>query len=235
MMAGEGRQLAFDLPHRPATGRDDFLVTSSNAKAVALIDLWPNWPSNTLILLGPPGSGKSHLAAVWHEMTGALLARPSDIREDQVPQLLERSALVIEDAPGEALEETAFFHVLNLAREQKAHVLITALAPPPVWGVALPDLLSRLKAAPIVQLGAPDDVLLRGVLVKLFADRQIGVDEALVSYLLSRMPRELATARSLVAEIDRRALEERAEVTRNFVGKVLGDIVAPGLFTGEKG
>lgn len=235
MTAGDGRQLAFDLPHRPATGRDDFLVTPSNAKAVALIDLWPKWPANTLILLGPPGSGKSHLAAVWHEMTGAVLARPADIRADRVPKLLDKAALVIEDAPGENLDEAAFFHLLNLSREQKAYILITAARAPPGWGIALPDLLSRLKAAPTAQLGPPDDALLRGVLVKLFADRQIGVDEALVSYLISRMPRELAAARTLVAEIDRRALEERAEVTRNFVGKVLQDIVSPGLFTGEEG
>jgi chromosomal replication initiation ATPase DnaA len=234
-MTGEGRQLAFDLPHRPATGRDDFLVTPSNAKAVALIDLWPNWPANTLILLGPSGSGKSHLAAVWHEMTGALMARPSDLHEDRVPDLLKRAALVIEDAPGEALDEPAFFHLLNLAREQRAYVLITAPGGPTGWGISLPDLLSRLRAAPVAQLGPPDDALLRGVLVKLFADRQIGVDETVVSYLISRMPRELAAARTLVAEIDRRALEERAEVTRNFVAKVLGDIVSPGLFTGEEG
>ena len=125
-MPGEGRQLAFDLPHRPATGRDDFLVTPSNAKAVALIDLWPNWPANTLALLGPPGSGKSHLAAVWHEMTGAVIAGPSGISKDAVPRLLDKGALVIEDAPGGDLDEPAFFHLLNLAREQKAYVLITA-------------------------------------------------------------------------------------------------------------
>lgn len=234
-MPGEGRQLAFDLPHRPATGRDDFLVTPTNAQAVAFIDRWPDWPSNTLILLGPPGSGKSHLAAVWHEMTGARMAGPADIRESTVPKLLTRKALVIEDAPGRSVDEAAFFHLLNLAREEKAHILITAGAAPVSWAIALPDLLSRLKAAPIAHLGAPDDALLRGVLVKLFADRQIAVDEALVSYLLSRMPRELAAARTLVAEIDRRALEEKAEVTRHFVGKVLGDIVSPGLFAGEDG
>jgi chromosomal replication initiation ATPase DnaA len=234
-MAGEGRQLAFDLPHRPATGRDDFLVTPSNAKAVALIDLWPNWPANTLVLLGPPGSGKSHLAAVWHEMTGAAIAAPSGIGKDAVPRLLDKGALVIEDAPGEDLDEPAFFHLLNLAREQKAYVLITAQQAPIAWDLTLPDLLSRLKAAPSAQLGAPDDALLRGVLVKLFADRQIGIDEAIVSYLLSRMPRELAAARILVAQIDRRALEERAEVTRSFVAKVLGDITSPGLFADEEG
>jgi chromosomal replication initiation ATPase DnaA len=234
-MAGEGRQLAFDLPHRPATGRDDFLVTPSNAKAVALIDLWPNWPANTLVLIGPPGSGKSHLAAVWHEMTGAVIAGPSGISKDAVPRLLDMGALVIEDAPGGALDEPAFFHLLNLAREQKAYVLITAQQAPVVWNLTLPDLLSRLKAAPSAQLGAPDDALLRGVLVKLFTDRQIGIDEAIVSYLLSRMPRELAAARILVAEIDRRALEERAEVTRSFVAKVLGDIISPGLFADEEG
>ncbi|WP_368904822.1 chromosomal replication initiator DnaA [Taklimakanibacter lacteus] len=230
---GEGRQLAFDLPHRPASGRDDFLVTPSNAKAVALIDLWPNWPSNSLILLGPPGSGKSHLAAVWHEVTGAALASPAEVQEPAVPRLLEKGALVVEDAPGARLNEPALFHLLNLAREQKAFVLITARQAPVSWGIAVPDLLSRLKAAPIAQLGAPDDDLLRGVLVKLFADRQIAIDETVVSYLLARMPRELAAARSLVAEIDRRALEERAEVTRNFVARVLGGITTPGFAEDE--
>ncbi len=234
-MAGEGRQLAFDLPHRPASGRDDFLVTPSNAKAVALIDLWPNWPSNSLILVGPPGSGKSHLAAVWNEMTGAAVASPGEITENAVPRLLQKGALVIEDAPGPCLNEPALFHLLNLAREQKAYVLITAQQAPVSWGIVVPDLLSRLRAAPSAQLGAPDDALLRGVLVKLFADRQIVIDEAVVSYLLARMPRELAAARSLVAEIDRRALEERAEVTRNFVARVLGDITSPGLFADEEG
>jgi chromosomal replication initiation ATPase DnaA len=234
-MAGEGRQLAFDLPHRPASGRDDFLVTPSNAKAVALIDLWPDWPSNSLVLLGPPGSGKSHLAAVWREMTGAMVTSPADIQESTVPRLLEKEALVIEDAPGAGLNEPAMFHLLNLAREQKAYVLITARQAPVSWGIAVPDLLSRLRAAPSAQLGAPDDVLLRGVLVKLFADRQIAIDETVVSYLLSRMPRELAAARSLVAEVDRRALEQRAEVTRNFVARVLGDITSPGLFAEDEG
>lgn len=235
MMAGEGRQLAFDLPHRPATGRDDFLVTPSNAKAVALVDLWPNWPSHVLILLGPPGSGKSHLAAVWREMTGARLIAPAEISKAAVPDLLEKGALVIEDAPGSGLDEAGFFHLLNLAREQKAHILVTARQAPIGWGVALPDLISRLKAAPVAWLGAPDDELLRGVLVKLFADRQIAVDEAIVGYLLSRMPRELDAARTLVAEIDRRALEERAEVTRNFAARVLGDITSPGLFAEDEG
>lgn len=234
-MAAEGRQLAFDLPHRPATGRDDFLVTPSNEKAVALVDLWPNWPSHVLILLGPPGSGKSHLAAVWHEMTGARVIGPGQIDKAAVPDLLEKGALVIEDAPGESLDEAGFFHLLNLAREQKAYILITARQAPLGWGIALPDLISRLKAAPSAQLGAPDDALLRGVLVKLFADRQIAVDEAVVSYLLARMPRELAAARSVVAEIDRRALEERAEVTRNFTARVLGDITSPGLFAEDEG
>ena len=234
-MATEGRQLAFDLPHRPATGRDDFLVTPSNEKAVALVDLWPDWPSYALILLGPAGSGKSHLAAVWREMTGARIIAPPEIHRETVPELLVEGALVIEDAPGLGVDEAGFFHLLNLAREQKASVLITARQAAPGWGITLPDLLSRLKAAPVAQLGAPDDALLRGVLVKLFTDRQIAVDEATVSYLLARMPRELDAARNLVAEIDRRALEERAEVTRNFAARVLGDITSPGLFAEDEG
>jgi chromosomal replication initiation ATPase DnaA len=231
MTRSRERQLVLDLPHRTALGRDDFLVSRSNAEAVAFIDRWPSWPGYALALIGPRGSGKTHLAEVWRRMSNARLVTAEALAEGDVPSLLSSGALVVEDAPGPRLNERALFHILNLAREQQAYLLVTSSEVPATWNPALADLASRLKALPVAILGFPDDDLLRGVLVKLFADRQIAVDEAVISYLLARIPRAPAAARALVAEIDRRALEEKAEVTRNFVASVLTSLDEPGLFS----
>jgi chromosomal replication initiation ATPase DnaA len=230
MSTGKGRQLVLALPHRTALGRDDFLVSPANAAAVAMIDQWPDWPSHALLLVGPPGSGKSHLVEVWRQASGAARIAAGDLDEASVPALLAGGGLAIEDAPGDALDERALFHLLNLARQQGGRVLITAQQPPGRWGVALPDLLSRLRAAPVAELGAADDALLRGVLVKLFADRQLAVEETVISYLVVRMPRSLDAARHVVAEIDRRALEDKAQISRVLVARVLSELTEPGLF-----
>jgi chromosomal replication initiation ATPase DnaA len=231
-MKGRGRQLVLDLPHRQALGRDDFLVTESNAAAVALIDHWPDWPSHAAVLAGPPGSGKSHLVEVWRQRSKAARIQVAEVRVENAPELLASGAVAIEDA-GKSLDEKALFHWLNLAKQLGSSVLITAQTRPELWKIALPDLLSRLRAIPVVEILPPDDALLRGVLVKLFFDRQIAAEEATISFMLTRMPRSLGAARVLVAEIDRRALEERADITRPFVAKVLGDFSAPELFGDE--
>ena len=224
------RQLVLDLPHRTALGRDDFLVSESNAAAVAMVDQWPDWLSKAVLLVGPAGSGKSHLVEVWREKSGAGRISPQALTEAAIPALLKDGALAIEDAPGAELNEKSFFHLLNHASQQDARLLITSRRHPAHWRVKLPDLLSRLKALPAVEISAPSDDLLRGVLVKLFADRQLAVEESVISYLLVRMPRSLEAARTLVAEIDRFALEEKAEVTRGFVARVLGSLRSPDLF-----
>src|SRR4051794_29920299 len=140
-----GRQLALDLPYRPALGREDFLVGHANAEAVAFIDRWPHWPSRVLALTGPPGSGKSHLAEVWRERAGARLITCTDLSLARIPASIGEGALVIEDAPGERLDERALFHLLNLAREEGVFVVLTARLAPRAWAVELPDLVSRLK------------------------------------------------------------------------------------------
>jgi chromosomal replication initiation ATPase DnaA len=149
---------------------------------------------------------------------------------EKAADALSGQALALEFGGGR-IDEKALFHTLNLARQKSAHVLITAADGPEAWGLQLPDLISRLKALPVIPILPPDDVLLRNVLVKLFGDRQIHVEESVVGYLLLRMPRSLAAARQLVAEIDRRALAEKAEVTRPFVAKVLAESQNPDLFT----
>jgi chromosomal replication initiation ATPase DnaA len=183
-----------------------------------------------VVLLGAAGSGKSHLLEVWRQKAGARLITAADAAHEPPDQLLKTGALAIDNAPGTRLDERALFHLLNLARQTASHVLIASETDPAHWAVALPDLASRLKALAVARLDPPDDALLRGVMVKLFADRQLAVEEAVVSYLMLRMPRSLDAARALVADIDRVALVEKSAVTRSLVASVLHGMTEPGLF-----
>jgi chromosomal replication initiation ATPase DnaA len=222
------QQLLLDLPHRAALGRDDFLVTAANAAAVALIDQWPQWPTHAAILLGPEGSGKSHLAQVWRKKSNADLVEANELKSESLK--LGPQAICIENLVVGAFDESALFHALNLARQEQGSLLLTMqnfVTP------KLPDLASRLNALPRVNILPPDDQLLRGVLIKLFADRQINVDDALVSYLILRMPRSLAAARQLVEVIDTQALVEKAEITRPFAARVLTHFLGPDLFNAD--
>jgi len=180
------RQLALALEHAESLTREDFLSGTSNAAALALIECWPQWPNRSVVLAGPEGSGKSHLAAIWSDAAGARLVAARALEGAKVPATLATGALVIEDVAAGAFDERALFHVLNLAREQEAFVLLTARMPPAHWKVAIRDLESRLKVLPVVSLTPPDDALLRAVLVKLFADRQISVEQTLISYVATR-------------------------------------------------
>jgi chromosomal replication initiation ATPase DnaA len=227
------RQLVLDLPLRTALGRDDFLVTPSNAAAVAMIDRYPDWPHHGVVLVGAGGSGKSHLLEVWRQASGARRISAGELGATSPDGLLQTGALAIDDAPGEALDERALFHLLNLTRQTGGHVLIASETDPAQWKVQLPDLASRLKALAVARLDPPDDALLRGVLVKHFADRQLAVEEPVISYLMLRMPRSLDAARALVAELDRLALAEKSAVTRALAARVLQHMTEPGLFPDE--
>jgi chromosomal replication initiation ATPase DnaA len=215
------RQLALDLPHRIAHGREDFLVTPANEQAVAMVDQWPDWLNPALILVGPEGAGKTHLSEVWRSAAGAQSCHAHDLSAEAVPSLLAKRALVVEDLPGESLDETALFHLINLARESQGYLLLTSRVHPLGWPISLKDLISRLRAMPIAVLGEPDDALLRAMLVKLFADRQIMVDEPTLGFMLSRMERSAAFASRLVELIDQRSLEEGRGVSRGLVARIL--------------
>lgn len=230
-MSKISEQLIFDLPHREAQGRDDFLVTSSNVAAVALIDQWPNWPSHAAIILGDEGCGKTHLVEVWRSKNNAALITAEKLEASEVPALLQSGALAIEDLGSGKLDERALFHALNLAKQESKFLLLTSRLVPSLLSLAIPDLASRLNSLPTIQILAPDDALLRGVLVKLFADRQISVEEGLINYILMRMPRSLGTARRLVAEVDMLAMIEKAEITKPLVARILAKIEEPDLFT----
>ena len=223
MLRAAPRQLALALSHEESFAREDFLAGASNADALKLIERWPDWPDRTLALVGPEGAGKSHLAAIWAENTGARRLSARALGETDLLHALATGALVVEDVAGD-LNERALFHLINLVREEEAYLLVTARRAPGHWSVALPDLASRLRAIPAVTLTAPDDALLRAVLLKLFADRQLGVDESLISYLVTRIERSFAGARVAVETLDHEALRLKRPVTRALAAEVL----APG-------
>lgn len=220
-MREAARQLALDLPHAESFRRDDFLPNPANEAVLALIDSWPAWPGPVAAIAGPPGSGKSHLAAIWAERSGARIADAASLRNGEVQRALVTGALVIEDFSIPAIDQTAIFHLLNLARETSAFLLLTAGSRLDLEGAAIPDLASRLRAVPILQLSAPDDALIAAVLVKLFADRQMIVDEDTIAFLLPRMERSLASAKRIVDRLDRTALSRGRRITRILASEVL--------------
>lgn len=203
------RQLVLDLPFRAAMGRDDFFVSEANAVAVAGIDAWRGWPGGKMLLLGPAGSGKTHLAHVFAAQSGARIVSLGDPHALDPAALAEAPALVVEDADGVAGDshaEEALFHLHNAAADRRVPLLVTATAPPQRWGLHLPDLQSRMQQAGQVALAAPDDALIAAVLVKLAADRQMPLTPALVGYIVARIDRSLAVVRDLVPALDAEAL-----------------------------
>jgi len=215
------RQLAFALPHAESLSRDNFLEGPANAAGLALIEAWPEWPNRIMLLVGPEGSGKSHLAAIWAEQAGARTISAHALAAAAVPGALATGALVVEDLNPTNFDERALFHLMNLAREDQAFVLITARAPPSAFQVELRDLRSRLRAVPTISLLPPDDALFRALIVKFCADRQMAVDEGVVSYLTSRIERSYAAVRHAVEMLDAEALRQGRPVTRPLAADLL--------------
>ena len=218
------RQLAFALPHAESLTRDNFLEGPANEAALALIERWPDWPNRIMLLAGEEGSGKSHLASIWAEHSGARMISAHALDPASVPNALATGALVVEDLKPEGFDERALFHLMNLAREEAAFMLITARMPPSAFEIELRDLRSRLRAVPVVSLAPPDDRLLRALIVKFCTDRQLAVDESLVGYLVGRIERSYAAARRAVELLDSEALRLGRPVTRALAAELLRNV-----------
>jgi len=217
------RQLGLDLPSRTALERDAFFVAPSNAMALAMIDGWQQWAGGKLVLTGPAGSGKTHLAHVWAEMSGATIAPASSLPDADIPALAQ-SSIAVEDIPaiaGNAEAQTALFHLHNLVLAEGHKLLLTGTPPVQHWGLSLPDLISRLRGATAVALEAPDDALLSALLVKLLADRQLTPKPDLIPYLLTRMDRSFAAAIDLINRLDAASIALKRPVTRHLAMQVL--------------
>ncbi len=207
------RQLPLDLRHAPGFSRDDLVVSAANASAVALIDRWPDWPAPVVVLAGPAGSGKTHLGAIWCEKSAAVECDAATLGE-AASSTADHGPVFIDNADRSGLDEQGLFHLINAVRSAGTHLLLASRRFPAAWGVKLPDLASRLKAAATVEIGEPDDQLLAGVITKLFADRQVEVEPHVVQYIVRRIERSLSTAIRVVDRLDRAALEQKSRITR---------------------
>jgi chromosomal replication initiation ATPase DnaA len=214
------QQLVFALNHLTSFAREDFLAGPSNAAAFRLIERWPDWPNRVIALVGPEGAGKSHLASIWAQVAGARTLSARLLRESDFAAAFATGALVVEDLRQSQFDEQAFFHLLNLAREEQAYVLFTARQAPAQLAVNIRDLASRLRAIPTVALSAPDDALLNALIVKLAADRQLTIDQPLVNYLVNRIERSFSAARMAITRLDEEALRQHRPVTRALAAEL---------------
>jgi len=221
------RQLAFALPHAESLTRDNFLEGPANEAALTLIERWPDWPNRIMVLAGEEGAGKSHLASIWAEHSGARSIAAHALAASAVPSALATGALVVEDLKENGFDERALFHLINLAREDDGFVLITGREPPAAFRVGLPDLVSRLRAIPSVLLQPPGDALLRLVMLKLAADRQMALDASVVDYVANRIERSFAAARAAVVRLDEEAMRRHRPVTRALAVELFRDAAEP--------
>lgn len=217
------RQLPLTLGLPPRMELGDFVAGESNRAALDLILRWPDWPVPTVVLIGPKGSGKTHLVSIWAARSAAQVVPSADLGRIDPLRLAAAGPIVVEDV-GRGVDETALFHVLNAAREAGRDLLLTTQGEPGGWGLHLPDLLSRLRAAAPMRLSEPDDALLEALLAKLFADRQTTVDPQVLRWVARRMERSFEAAASLVERLDREALANKGPVTRTLAADVIADL-----------
>jgi chromosomal replication initiation ATPase DnaA len=225
-MMASPRQLTFRWPHSPSFAREDFLSAPSNRDALTAIELWPNWAGRMLMLVGPEGAGKSHLGAIWARAAGAITLPGERLDEQSVEACAQAHAVLIEDADHARPAEGRFFHLMNAALQNNAWLMLTARTAPDAWELGTPDLLSRLRLAPVVRLAAPDIELTEAVLFKLFSDRQLQVEPHVISYIALRIERSLGAAREVVAMLDNEALTQGRRITRAMASDALRDMAS---------
>ncbi len=220
--ANVARQLAFELPTNVRLGAADFFVSDANELAYALMQTPQTWPGQKLALIGPAGSGKTHLARVFAAKTGAVIINAKDVGADRA---LPNGNVVLED--GDALRpegEEWLFHAYNALARDGFILLLTSRLPPARWDITLPDLASRLSAITSVTIENPDDPLLTAVLLKHFADRQLAPTPDAAAFLIKRLPRSFDAVRNIVDTLDREALAQSKPLTRPFVRAVLDSL-----------
>lgn len=223
-------QIPLPLPSREALGREDFFVSPSNALAVALIEGWRDWPARKLILTGPPGAGKSHLAHVWARLSDARIIKAVALDQADIPTLAETPICVedVEQIAGRRPSEEKLFHLHNLVLANGGALMVTAQREPVHWNLAVADLASRMMGAQVARITEPDDTLLAALLAKLFADRQVVPGPEVIAYLVRHMPRSYATAARIVAALDAESLSHHRRVSRPMAIRVLSRILPPG-------
>jgi chromosomal replication initiation ATPase DnaA len=211
------RQLPLPLPHAPHYSAADFLEAPSNAEALAWLDRTADWPQLRLALWGAPGSGKTHLLHLWAARQGGVVLSGAGLKATPPEQ-----PLAIDEA--DAAPEHPLLHLLNAAAEARLPVLLAGRVAPARWPVALPDLASRLRAITSVEIGPAEDALLRALLARLLAERQLAVAAEVQDWLALRLPRCPGAVRAAVARLDHLALAAGRPVTRALAAMVLASL-----------
>lgn len=217
-MKQKPEQLLFDIPIRTSLSIDDFVVGKNNKDAVKLVEIWPKWPGHCLVLIGSKASGKSHLARIWLDKSNAILVNPDT---DSWEKLTKKGQSILVENAHLVENEEGLFHLYNWTKETGAHFLLTSLLPPSMWNIKLPDLSSRLKASSLASIGLPDDKLLGSILSKHFADRQILVEDKVISYLVPRIERTFESASKVSKDLDGLAFKANKKITTVMVRKYL--------------
>ncbi|WP_419902398.1 HdaA/DnaA family protein [Kiloniella sp.] len=225
----DSSQLPLDLGHRPALGREDFLIAPCNEVAVAWIDRWPDWPGHALAFYGPSGCGKTHLAHVWQNESAAISIAAADLLKSDPDELLSlQKNCIVDDIASELLGSSELqrklFHLYNYVREESGTILFTGQEAPSRWAISLPDLASRLSAVPSFEMGSPDDFLFEALLVKLFYDRQLTISKEVLRFLVLRLDRSFEAAREIVSNLDHASLASQREITIPFAKAILHKI-----------
>jgi chromosomal replication initiation ATPase DnaA len=193
---GGSEQLIFPFPETVDHAVEAFIVASSNRHAFDWVERWPDWPFTALVLAGPAGCGKTHLATLWRERCHAASVDLGTADIEQAAALTAAGTpILVEDcdrALSDIQAERALLHLYNLAKAAGSRLLLTGRRAPSLWPLALPDLRSRLNSTMVVAIDPADDELLRSVAAKLFGDKQVEVGDEVVSYLLSRSERTVA-------------------------------------------
>mgnify|MGYP005968282897 CR=1 FL=1 len=221
--------VALELPVRSLTGRGDFFISEENAAAAALIDSFPSGFSGAVIF-GEKGCGKTHLAHLFAETvfqkTGkeTAIMPAAEFNPSSSADFLEESPYIVLENVGRPVDERALFHLLNAVKSLNGFVLMTAERPPAAWGLTLPDLMTRLKALPCIEIQPPGEMLMQAVLIKQFADRQLKVAPEVIAYLLKNMERSFRVASFITRRADELSLAERRAVTIPLVRRVLGEL-----------
>ena len=219
MDAPLNRQFRLKLDRLESFRREDFVVSPSNAEATKALDAWPAWHAGCLALIGPEGSGKSHLALSWARTVGAVVLTAKG--KADLGSLQGRPVLYEDVDRDRARQDDILFHLINMAGQPGGGLLLTGRSPPTGWPAALPDLRSRLNALPVAQIDEPDDAILESVLRKFFRERNIRPTEDLFPYLLRRIERSAPKALAMVKRLDEAADAEGRAVSRALARQIL--------------